>query len=437
MMPPTVLLTNTNWWPVSAHVAIALQGAGIRVAAAYPRHGHPLAKTSAVSARFPYHATSPLESLKRAILESRADWILPCDDRTVRHLHQLHASSIAHGSAGKPIADLIERSLGSPEAFAAVSSRAALLRTAQAEGIPIPEMVEVPTVEDLRSLTELKPFPWVMKVDGSWGGLGVKVVRNREEAETCFHRMRAPLGILPMLKRLIVNRDPFWIEAWRKPQLPGITVQSHIQGRPANCVVFCCKGRVLAGIAVEVVAAQGVMGPATVVRIVDGRDMLDAARSLAGRLNLSGFHGLDFMLEDTTGTVYLIELNPRCAMPCHLRLGSGRDLIGSLASELAGQPSAQPASVTSDTVAYFPQAWLSNPKSEVLRTGYHDVPWGEPKLLKELLLLPFPDRSLLARLSDRMRRLSLEDRSARSFVFASSQSVSASASPQGQPREVA
>ncbi len=436
-MPPTVLLTNTNWWPVSAHVAIALQGAGIRVAAAYPKHGHPLAKTSAVSARYPYNATSPLQSLTRAIRESRADWILPCDDRTVRHLQQLHGRSIAEGSSDKVIADLIERSLGSPSAFSVVSSRAALLRTAQAEGVPIPDMVEVETVEDLRSLSESKPFPWVMKVDGSWGGLGVKVVRNREEADACFQRMRAPLGVLPMLKRLVVNRDPFWIEDWRKPAILGVTVQSHIQGRPANCVVFCCKGKVLAGIAVEVVAAQGVMAPATIVRIVDGRNMLDAARSLANRLNLSGFHGLDFMLEDATGTAFLIELNPRCAMPCHLRLASGRDLAGSLAAELAGQPFAQPAAVASDTVAYFPQAWLSNPKSEVFRTGYHDVPWGEPELLKELLLLPFPDRSLLARLSDRMRKLSFEDRSARSFVFASSQSASTSASPQGQPREVA
>jgi len=436
-MPPTVLLTNTNWWPVSAHVAIALQGAGVRVAAAYPRHGHPLAKTSAVSARFPYHATSPLKSLTRAILQSRADWILPCDDRTVRHLQQLHAKSVAEGSAGRPIADLIERSLGAPGAFPVVSSRAALLLAAQAEGIPIPEMVEVSNIEDLRSLGESKPFPWVMKVDGSWGGLGVKVVHNREEAEACFHRMRAPLGMLPMLKRLVVNRDPFWIEAWRKPMIPGITAQSHIQGRPANSVVFCCKGKVLAGIAVEVVAAQGVTGPATIVRIVDGRHMLDAAGALARRLDLSGFHGLDFMLEDTTGTAYLIELNPRCAMPCHLRLGSGRDLIGALYSELTGQSSNQPAPVAGDTIAYFPQAWLSNPKSEVLRTGYHDVPWSEPALLKELLLLPFPDRSLLARLSDRLRKLSFEDRSARSFVFSSSQSAPTSASPEVQPREVA
>src|SRR5277367_4591635 len=94
--PVTVLLTNTNWWPVSAHIAISLAGVGVRVAAAYP-HGHPLAKTASVSSRFHYAATSPLKSLTRAIHDSRADFILPCDDCAVSHLHQLHARAVSEG----------------------------------------------------------------------------------------------------------------------------------------------------------------------------------------------------------------------------------------------------------------------------------------------------------------------------------------------------
>jgi len=439
-MPVTVLLANTNWWPCSAHVAISLKNAGVNVAAAYPSHGHPLARTTAVSARFPYSATSPLRSLTKAIRDSGADWILPCDDRSVSHLHRLYASAASDGDTGKPVADLIERSLGSPAAFSIVSSRAALLRTAQAECIPVPEMSEVVTLEQLRRLNESKSYPWVMKMDGSWGGLGVKVVASSSEAEACFHRMREPLGTLPMLKRLFVNRDPFWIESWWRRQRPGITVQSFVEGRPANCVVFCRNGKVLAGIAVEVVAAQAVMGPATTVRIVDGHPMLNAAEALARRLNLSGFHGLDFILEDKTGIAYLIELNPRCAMPCHLRLGGNRDLIGSLYSELSGQPSRQaPFVLRGDVVSYFPQAWLSDPTGEALRTGYHDVPWGEPELLKELLLLPWPDRSFLARTSDRFRNLTYEQRSARSFVFQPLPAVGhsfRSTKSEGQPGEV-
>ena len=439
-MPVTVLLTNTNWWPVSAHIAVSLQTAGVRVAAAYPSHGHPLGKTVAVSKRFPYSALSPLKSLTRAIRESSADWILPCDDRAAWHLHRLHAQAILNGNTSKPLADLIERSLGSPAAFPVVSARAALLRSAQAENIAVPEFCEVISLEDLRTLDKTKSYPWVMKVDGSWGGLGVKVVNSLKEAEACFHRMREPLGTLPMLKRLLVNRDAFWFESWRNRQRPGITIQSYIEGRPANCVVFCTQGKVVAGIAVEVVAAQGRMGPATIVRIIDGRQMLDAAETLVNRLKLSGFHGFDFMLEEKSGMAYLIELNPRCAMPCHLRLGKGRDLIGSLYSELSGKSSQEaPPSLNGNLVCYFPQAWLSNPKSEALRTAYHDVPWGEPQLLKELLLLPWPDRSFLAQTSDRLRNMTLEQRSAQNSVFQPlSETVDAavSGSPASRPREV-
>ena len=439
-MPVTVLLANTNWWPCSAFVAISLKNAGVRVAAAYPSQGHPLAKTGAVSARFPYCATSPLRSLSKAIRDSGANWILPCDDRSVSHLHRLHSRAVSDGDAGKAVANLIERSLGSPDAFSIVSCRAALLRSAQAESIPVPEMSEVVTLEQLRRLSETMSYPWVMKVDGSWGGLGVKVVRSLKEAEVCFLEMRKPLGTLPMLKRLFANRDPFWIESWWRRQRPGITVQSYVEGRPANCVVFCREGKVLAGVAVEVVAAQGVTGPATIVRIVEGRQMLNAAEALAGRLNLSGFHGLDFILEDKTGIAYLIELNPRCALPCHLRLGGDRDLIGSLYSELSGEPS-RPSTLAlgGDIVSYFPQAWLSNPKSEVLRTGYHDVPWAEPELLKELLLLPWPDRSFLARTSDRFRNMTYEQRSARGFAFQSLPAADRglrSAKSEGRPGEV-
>ena len=202
-------------------------------------------------------------------------------------------------------------------------------------------------------------------------------------------------------------------------------------------MVFCSKGKVLAGIAVEVVAAQGAMGPATIIRIVEGRRMLDAAAALAGRLRLSGFHGLDFMLEDKTRTAYLIELNPRCAMPCHLRLGPGRDLIGSLHAEISGRPANPPPfAISNDLVCYFPQAWLADPKSKALRSGYHDVPFGEPELLKELLLLPYPDRSLLARTSDRFRKMTMEQRSARSIVFRPSHAAGHDptlANPEGHP----
>jgi hypothetical protein len=418
--PITVLLTNTNWWPCSVRVAIALERAGCRVAAAYPKHGHPLAKTKAVTSRFQYRATSPLQSVAEAIRASAADIVVPCDDRALSHLHQLYATAIETDGPLSPMAKLIERSLGASASYAVVSSRSALLQEARDQNIRIPDKCARTCADDLRRWSATQPLPWVIKVDRSWGGLGVRIVHSLQDAEDCIRRMNQPLGMPAMLKRTLINRDSFWFESWRRWVKPGITVQSYIEGYPANCCVFCWKGKVLAGIAVNVIAAQGVTGPATIVRIVDSEQMLGAARTLAASLQLSGFHGFDFMIDSRTREAYLVELNPRCTMPCHLRLSGGRDLIGALCSEISGSDAIQWTNTPDpEVVAYFPQAWLSDPKCEALNAGYHDVPWDEPELVRELLLLPWPDRSILARLSDRLRNSSFEQRSARKYVFSS------------------
>jgi predicted ATP-grasp superfamily ATP-dependent carboligase len=112
--------------------------------------------------------------------------------------------------------------------------------------------------------------------------------------------------------------------------------------------------------------------------------MMGAARKIAHRLSLSGFFGLDFVIKEGTGAAYLIEMNPRCTPPCHLRLGIGREMIGALSEQLTGKPLSEPVSVTQNNlIAYFPQALLRN--SEFLASSYHDVPEGESELIRELL----------------------------------------------------
>ena len=418
-MPATVLLTNTNWWASSSHLAIALKDAGLRVAAVYPRYGHPLSKTDAVSDRFTYGAANPLASLARAIKESGAAWILPCDDRAVRHLHQMYEAASAGEPTFAPLLELIVRSIGHPDAYAIVASRGALLHAAEDVGVRVPATAAVLNSKDLYQKLHRWEFPLVIKMDDSWGGLGVKVVRSVEEAMLFYGRMVRPIGMLAMLKRVLVNRDAFSFETWRQRRTPGATIQAFIKGYPANCVAFCKEGKVLALTAVTVVAAQSATGPATKIRLVEGQALRKAAESLALKLKLSGMHGFDFMVDPEDGSVYLIELNPRCAMPCHIRTQGDCDLVGSLAMELLGRDegSRRERVRVGDEIAYFPQAWLSNPKDESLRSSYHDVPWGEPQLVQELLLLPWPDRGLLARISDHLRGYSLSDRSARRVEY--------------------
>jgi hypothetical protein len=90
-------------------------------------------------------------------------------------------------------------------------------------------------------------------------------------------------------------------------------------------------------------------------------------------------------------------MNARATPLTHLAFGAGSDLIGAI-GHIAGLPAmADPERVTDrDVIAYFPQAWHSAPASPWLQQGFHDVPWEDPGLLRELLKKPRPDRGLLA-----------------------------------------
>jgi hypothetical protein len=239
-------------------------------------------------------------------------------------------------------------------------------------------------------------LPWVLKGDGTFGGRGVRIAQSAKEAESCFLEIQGLFAGMRAIKRAIVNRDPFWLRPWWNNVRPAVIVQSYIVGRPGNCAFLCWEGEVLAGIAVEVVSSDGITGPASIVRVIDNPEMMLAAERLARRLCLSGFFGLDFMIEDGGNATYLIEMNPRCTPLSHLQLGRGRDLIGALGGKLLGQPLRETQPVTeNELIAYYPQAWHCH--SEFLDASFQDIPEGEPKLVEDLRR-PWPDRSLLYRI---------------------------------------
>lgn len=396
---PRVLLTDTNRWPAPARIAIGLAKSGCTVAAVCPTRGHPLLYTSAVQRSFPYRSLRPLESLLAAIEAFQPDVIVPCDDRGVMHLHELYDRACKQGASGTPVASLLERSLGSPDSFVAVSCRSRLLDIARQEGIRVPDSQPLSGLEDLEAWQAGHAFPWVLKGDGTFGGRGVRIAHSFEEASKHYSDIRRMFGAIRAFKRALINRDPFWLRPWWQNHQPAVTVQSYVLGRPANCAVVCWKGRVLAGIAVEVVSSVGQTGPASIVRVVDNQEMLEAAERLARSLELSGFFGLDFMIEKKSGAAYLIEMNPRCTPLTHLQLGNGRDMIETFSAQIAGRSPRDVVPVThNDLIAYFPQS--RNTKSEFLQSSYQDVPVGEPRLL-QALLEPWPDRSLLFRLAAR------------------------------------
>jgi carbamoylphosphate synthase large subunit len=395
----TILIVSSCWWAFPARLAMAFASIGHRVEAICPAH-HPLSKTKAVSNRYHYSALGPLKALSKAIKKSGPALIVPCDDRAVVHLHELHGSS-EHATVG--LTAIIERSLGNRASFQVASRRTDLIAAARSEGIQAPETFPVSTSDELKIAIETIGLPAVMKVDGTWGGLGVRVVHSLDEANATLQAMSRPLSIARALKRLLVDRDPFFLLPMLKSAVPVVNIQRFVAGTPANTAVACWNGEMLASISVAAVRTRGAQGASTIVRVLDKQDMLEASATLVRRLGLSGFCGFDFVLDDS-GSAHLIEMNARTTPISHLPLAEGRNLVTALATRLDGITAISPVpAITKDTIAFFPQAWLLEPNSELLCTGHHDVPWAEQALVRELMKLPWPERNVAARLLSRMR----------------------------------
>jgi len=399
-----ILLTDTKRWAVGVRIGMAFAELGCDVAMLCPPEGHPAYTVESIRQRFVYDGFAPVASLRAAIDRFRPDLVLPTCDRGLAHMHRLHDE--AWGNGEDWIVGCIERSLGAEESYPIVSNRYKLLRLAEEEGIRVPTTMLLTAKWDLPAAAGMG-LPLVVKADGTWGGCGVKVARTGAELESAYRELRGRRGIPWLIKEVALNRDRGnALNDWRSSH-PELIAQRFIEGRPANCAVACWEGKVLAGIAVEVIATNGDRGPASMIEVVEGREMLRAAERIARRLRLSGFFGLDFMVEPETGAAWLIEMNARCTQPCSLPLGTGRNLPAALCAALAGvaEPESKPVTAL-NKIAYFPKPAGSSANSVDLPVwSYHyDIPANEPDLVY-LLLHQWPDRGLLGQWLDRMRNI--------------------------------
>ncbi len=394
--PPLVLLAVGNWWPIAARLAVAFIEHGCRVAAVCPP-GHPLRAVRGMHAIHTYRALASRGSLEHAIHRMQPDLVVPCDDRSVVQLHELHRLR-------PQLRPLIERSLGAPHGFQVLKSRAKLLEVARELGIRVASTREVMSAAQASAGCAGARATALLKIDGTSGGQGVQIVRSARQAPEAFQRMRFSAGIAVALKRLLVNRDPTALWSWSRRRHAAITLQEFIPGTPANIMVACWKGEILAEVSVQALSCQGPTGASLVVKVIENRRMSRAAALLAARLQMSGFFGLDFMLERGSNTEYLIEMNPRCTQLGHLKLPQG-DLAGVLCAALRGTERPRPRrAIRSDTIAFFPQAWLWGATGDLAEHVYHDVPWEQKRLVEALMRPPWPERQWIARLYHLLRK---------------------------------
>jgi hypothetical protein len=400
---PHVLLLATQRWPVGARLGLALRAVGFRVSIWCPPR-NPLLLTGAAHRHYPYRILDPVGSMEAAVLATRPDLIVPCDEPATIHLQQLaeRAQATPHLS---PVLKAIEQSLGPAANLNRLTQRAYVLNTAADGGAAVPASAAIATPADLRAWLNVNGFPAYIKADGTFGGSGVRLIHTYEQAEAAFHALDAPPGPVHAFRRLALNDDPTLVGQLIYRQRRPLSVQHVVTGGDVNSAIFCWRGCVLASLSMQVVAIGYELGPSTVLRRIRNAAMDRTAEILASRLNLSGFYGLDFILEEQTGIPWLLEMNSRATQIPHLAFGAGHDLPAAAFAAVTGLPThPRPAITTQDTIALFPQEWDRDPASPLIRTAYHDVPWESPPLVRAFINQRSELRRLVTRRYWRQRK---------------------------------
>jgi len=368
----------------SARLVKALHAAGFHVAALCAID-NPLAKTRYLDKHFPL--TDVLSSrhfesrLARAMKEWDPELIIPADERVVACLHALVRRVMSGGASclGKEALGIVIDSFGDLAQYDATLLKSGTLELARKLGVRVPDGRTVSSTDAAVSAAATIGFPVYVKTSFSWAGQGVSFCRNTSEvaAAVTLARPRSWIRLRNLLKR-VMHRD--WY-----PTETAIDVQRSIAGKPAMYAVVAIQGRMLAGFAGITQQTCAANGPSSIVWIGADAEMERMSKIMIRALGATGFVAFDFMIEDATGDIYLLECNPRPIPVCHLGSRIGVDLCAALKAELSGESHRVGEGVIGETITLFPQEWQRNPDGIAETANYIDIPLDDPELLRAMV----------------------------------------------------
>ena len=113
--------------------------------------------------------------------------------------------------------------------------------------------------------------------------------------------------------------------------------------------------------------------------------MKRVSAALIRALGATGFIAFDYIIEEATGEIYLLECNPRPIPVCHLGSRIGVDLCAALKAALSGADHAPADAIAGETITLFPQEWQRNPDGVATTGNYIDIPLDDPPLLRAMV----------------------------------------------------
>jgi glutathione synthase/RimK-type ligase-like ATP-grasp enzyme len=316
-------------------------------------------------------------SLEKAFDAFRPDIIVPCDERAVSIVdHWIGGQQASPLSAG--LRDCLVASLGKPERLAERSSKLRTLELARSIGVRTPCETKVTSRAECEQVAASFGYPVILKLSHGAGGNGVRLCRTAEQLGAAFRDFERGLSAVKAWRRRLLRRDWFGSRF-------DILVQEFIPGRPAMSCIAVSGGRPLSIVTGFAQNVTEPMGPASIVRIIDIPEIRQMTQAMAEAFEASGFLSFDFIV-DEAGRAVLLECNARPTQIMHLGHLVDVDLARALHGALQGAREAPCEAPRGEReVAFFPQEWKRDPASSTVATGFHDVPWEDPVLLRAIL----------------------------------------------------
>jgi len=239
------------------------------------------------------HPEAFLSFLRQEMRDTHYDLVMPMEEETLLLLAQ-------HREEFPPVARL---PLPPYQAIALVRDKGWLLQHASQQGIPIPRTFWVKTMDDLGTIKNAIPPPWVIKPRVSSGSFGIAYVEREEDLPDAYRRVHSQFPFPLIQERLPVEGEAFGCSALldKGSRVKALFVHRRLREYPITG------------------------GPSTLRESVRHPRIEELGIRLLQSLNWHGVAMVEFKVDPRDNEPKLMELNPRFWGSLALAIHAGVD----------------------------------------------------------------------------------------------------------------
>jgi hypothetical protein len=404
-MRPRILLVAVADWFGPTRLPRALKLAGFEVGILADPAGL-LALSRHIEYRYEFDIINlrmgVLGPVVNAIVDFNPRLVIPCDEAAA---HLLQNMALAWDGVRAPggqfrlalpplVREILLRSLGEARTFPVRTGRTLARRMASLLGIPAPPSEPVPYLQVAEAFARNNGWPVVLTYEGRTGGERVRICTTSDELRAGYSDLTQGTTLRPgvgcalryVWHSIITGLHVVGDLTRSLTTGPQLAIEALPAGRPASYSAASYEGRWLGGVAAvseRIFPANSATSSA--VRLVDDPAMTDAARKMVGRLGYTGFSGLDFIRDETSGQLWFLKFNPRPTALTHLGPLAGGDLCSALLAASTNHQPSPPKPFQETTVALYPQDWARDPTAGDRGTEHADLPIDDDRLTAALL----------------------------------------------------